>query len=92
MKRYLWVAFILLLVGALVGYKEIASWSQTKPDSKSDKSSEGRGSDGQRSGRRSGGRGAVPVVVASATQKNIPLQARTIGTVEAYSSVSVRSQ
>ncbi|MBI4526452.1 MAG: efflux RND transporter periplasmic adaptor subunit [Deltaproteobacteria bacterium] len=35
---------------------------------------------------------AVPVVVVSATQKNMPLQLEAVGVVEAYSTVSIRSQ
>jgi multidrug efflux system membrane fusion protein len=33
----------------------------------------------------------VPVTIGSAVQKNIPIQARAIGTVEAYSTVSVKT-
>src|SRR5437763_11245513 len=36
--------------------------------------------------------GAVPVVVATAVQKTVPLQIRTIGTVEAIASVEVKVQ
>lgn len=35
---------------------------------------------------------AVPVVVVSATQQNMPLQLEAVGVVEAYSTVSIRSQ
>jgi membrane fusion protein, multidrug efflux system len=35
---------------------------------------------------------AIPVTVASVTQKSVPLQVRAIGNVEAYSVVSVKSQ
>jgi multidrug efflux system membrane fusion protein len=35
---------------------------------------------------------AVPVVVASVTQRNVPLDVQVIGNVEAYSTVTVRSQ
>jgi multidrug efflux system membrane fusion protein len=35
---------------------------------------------------------AVPVVVATAVQKTVPIQIRTIGTVEATASVEVKSQ
>jgi multidrug efflux system membrane fusion protein len=38
------------------------------------------------------GVGAVPVVVAAALQKDVPVEIRTIGTVEAYSTVSVKAQ
>jgi len=34
----------------------------------------------------------VPVTIATVTQKNMPIEVRTIGNVEAYSTVSVRAQ
>jgi membrane fusion protein, multidrug efflux system len=46
-------------------------------------------------GGRGGGRGgdaAVPVTVAKAVQKDIPVQAEVIGTVEPYATVSVKPQ
>ncbi|MGA2630927.1 MAG: efflux RND transporter periplasmic adaptor subunit [Terriglobia bacterium] len=39
-----------------------------------------------------GGARGVPVVVASATQKSVPVEVRAIGNVEAYSTVSVKAQ
>lgn len=39
-----------------------------------------------------GGRSAAPVVVANVEQRDIPVQVRTIGNVEAYQTVQVRSQ
>ena len=36
--------------------------------------------------------GPVPVLIAQAVEKTVPIQLRAIGTVEAYSTVSVRSQ
>lgn len=38
------------------------------------------------------GRVAVPVSVAAARQRNVPVQVQAIGTVEAYATVSVKSQ
>jgi len=35
---------------------------------------------------------AVPVVVAAAVQKTVPVQVRTIGTVEAYATVSIKAR
>lgn len=49
-------------------------------------------SDAQSSGKQAGKKRAVPVVVATATQKTIPVQLSATGTVEAYSTVSVKSQ
>jgi multidrug efflux system membrane fusion protein len=43
-------------------------------------------------GRRRGAEGAAPVVVATAAQKNVPVEIDVVGNVEAYSTISVRSQ
>ncbi|WP_445636969.1 RND transporter [Nostoc sp. DSM 114161] len=48
--------------------------------------------DAQSSGKQGGKKRAVPVVVATATQKTIPVQLSATGTAEAYSTVSVKSQ
>lgn len=76
MKRYAWLAVILVAVGAYVVYGQMASGTGKKPEA----------------GRRSEGRAAVPVTVASVVQKNMPLQLEAVGSVEAYSTVSVRTQ
>ncbi|MBI2991590.1 MAG: efflux RND transporter periplasmic adaptor subunit, partial [Deltaproteobacteria bacterium] len=47
---------------------------------------------GKKPERRGGARRAVPVLVAQAVQKSIPVQLRAVGTVEAFSTVSVRTQ
>ena len=39
-----------------------------------------------------GGGGDVPVTVAQATQKNVPVEVQVIGNVEAYSTISVKAQ
>ncbi|MEH2079892.1 MAG: efflux RND transporter periplasmic adaptor subunit [Nostoc sp.] len=49
-------------------------------------------SEAQSSGKEAGKKRAVPVVVATTTQKTIPIQLSATGTVEAYSTVSVKSQ
>lgn len=46
----------------------------------------------KRSDTRGGRSPAVPVTVASVIQKNMPLQLEAVGSVEAYSTVSVRAQ
>lgn len=46
----------------------------------------------KKSDGRGGSSSGVPVIVASVTQKNMPLQLTAIGSVEAYSTVSVRAQ
>lgn len=73
-KRYPWIAIIIVLAGFVVGYKQISSGLGKKPE------------------RRAGAQQAVPVHVANVVQKTIPVELRAVGTVEAYSTVSVRSQ
>lgn len=73
-KRYPWIAIILVLAGVVVGYIQISSGLGKKPE------------------RRSERRQAVPVTVASVIQKNVPLQLAAVGTVEPYSTVSIRTQ
>ncbi len=46
----------------------------------------------KKSAGKGGSSSGVPVIVASVMQKNIPLQFTAIGSVEAYSTVSVRAQ
>jgi multidrug efflux system membrane fusion protein len=41
---------------------------------------------------RGGGGGAVPVVVAMAVQRDVPIEVQAVGTVEAYKTISVKSQ
>jgi multidrug efflux system membrane fusion protein len=52
------------------------------------------GSPGGTSGRggRGGRGGDVPVTVAKASQKNVPVEVQVIGNVEAYSTISVKAQ
>src|ERR1700752_2154939 len=52
------------------------------------------GEQGQSSGKpgQPGMNEAVPVTVATVVQKDVPVQIRAIGNVEAYSTVSVKSQ
>ena len=76
MKRYAWLAVILIAVAAIVGYGQLTSGTGKKPEA----------------GRRSEGRAAVPVMVASVTQKNMPVQLEAVGSVEAFSTVSIRTQ
>lgn len=45
-----------------------------------------------RAGARAGQGGAVPVTVAKVVQKSMPIEIHVIGTAEAYSTVSIRSQ
>jgi multidrug efflux system membrane fusion protein len=80
MKRYVWLAVILIAVAAVVGYGQLTSGTGKKPETE------------RRSGGRSEGRQAVPVTVALVSQKNMPVQLEAVGSVEAYSTVSIRTQ
>jgi multidrug efflux system membrane fusion protein len=71
-----YVWLAVILVAAVVGYVQLTSGTGKKPES----------------GRRSEGRAAVPVVVASVVQKNMPVQLEAVGSVEAFSTVSIRTQ
>ncbi|HZL67518.1 MAG TPA: biotin/lipoyl-binding protein, partial [Candidatus Limnocylindrales bacterium] len=52
----------------------------------------GGGAPGGRGGRRGGAAGDVPVTVAVASQKDVPVEVQVIGNVEAYSTISVKAQ
>ena len=101
MKRSLWILAFLIAVGAFAGFQQYQSWSHNKPKSDAEasakesaareKGGQPRGAGGQSQG---GGRAreAVPVLVATAVQKIMPVQLRAVGNVEAYTTVSVKSQ
>jgi membrane fusion protein, multidrug efflux system len=100
MKRSLWILAFLVVVGGLAGLQQYQSWSLSKPQDNTPSIAEkgaavgpGRasGTSGQAGGRSRGGE-AVPVMVATAVQKAVPLQIRAVGNVEAYTTVSVKSQ
>jgi multidrug efflux system membrane fusion protein len=52
----------------------------------------GSGAPAKGGGRRGGAGGDVPVMIATATQKNVPVEVQVIGNVEAYSTISVKAQ
>ena len=98
MRRSLWIVILVLVLGGFAGIQQFKSWSLNKPQADSENSS-GRPRKvdpltGHSKGRSGGGRSreAVPVLVATAVQKTMPLQIRAVGNVEAYSTVSVKSQ
>jgi membrane fusion protein, multidrug efflux system len=100
MKRSLWVVAFLIVVIGFAGFQQYQSWSINRPrdDSTAKPQPADRGAGtGQGQGRAGGagrGRGgeAVPVLVAVATQKSVPLQIRAVGNVEPYATVSIKSQ
>ena len=103
MKRSHWIIAFLIVVGGFAGFQQFQSWSLNKPNEGSQAKSEAGGERGQesrpaggqgqgRGGGRSRGGDVVPVLVATAVQKSVPLQIRAVGNVEAYTTVSVKSQ
>jgi membrane fusion protein, multidrug efflux system len=101
MKRSLWILAFLIAIVGFAGFQQYQSWSHNKPKSESEASSGAGavkpgtgGQDRSATGQRQGGRAreAVPVLVATAVQKAVPLQLRAVGNVEAYTTVSVKSQ
>jgi membrane fusion protein, multidrug efflux system len=100
MKRSLWILAFLVVVGGFAGFQQYQSWSLNKPQTNPQATpergtgpSQGRptGASGQAGGRSRGGE-AVPVMVATAVQKAVPLQIRAVGNVEPYTTVSIKSQ
>jgi len=104
MKRTLWIVAFLVVVGAFAGFQQYQSWSlnkkpqddaAAKPQSGAERGSptgRGEGRSGGQGQGRGQGREAVPVLIATATQKAVPVQIRAVGNVEAYNTVSVKSQ
>src|SRR5262245_17191718 len=94
MRRSLWIVILVLVLGGFAGIQQYKSWLLNKPQAKSESGSEGRPVEPAQQGRSGGGRSreAIPVLIATATKKTMPLQIRAVGNVEAYSTVSVKSQ
>jgi len=103
MKRTLWIVAFLVVIGGFAGFQQYQSWSLNTPQGDSAGRVQGNSEPGSRAGRgqgqgrgagggRSRGGGAVPVMVVNAVQKSVPVQLRTVGNVEAYNTVSVKSQ
>jgi multidrug efflux pump subunit AcrA (membrane-fusion protein) len=91
MKRSLWIVAFLVVVGGFAGFQQYQSWSLNKPQDNPQAPAERGGGQG-RGGGRSRGEAAVPVVVATAVQKAVPVQIRAVGNVEPYATVSIKSQ
>ncbi len=99
MRRSLLIILVLVLVG-FAGIQQYSSWSLSKPQEKSAGNPEGgvdagsSGGQGRSVGqaRGAGSRDAIPVLVVTAAQKSVPVQIRAVGNVEAFSTVSIKSQ
>jgi len=96
MKRSLWIGILVLVLGGYAGFQQYSSWSLSKPQDKADTQSElGGGRDSRGGGQGRGGgrsREAVPVLLATAVQKSVPVQIRAVGNAEPFATVSVKSQ
>jgi membrane fusion protein, multidrug efflux system len=100
MRRSVWIAILVVVLGGFAGLQQYSSWSLSKPQGKStDKSGGNDNRAGNPAGGRAGGQGsgggsreAVPVLVATAARKSVPIQIRAVGNVESFSTVSIKSQ
>jgi membrane fusion protein, multidrug efflux system len=92
MRRSLWIIILVLVLVGFAGIQQYNSWSLNKSQAKSETKSEGST---DRAQSRAGGaraREAIPVLVATAARKTMAIQLRAVGNVEAFSTVSVKSQ
>jgi multidrug efflux system membrane fusion protein len=100
MRRSLWIAALLVVLAAFAVFQQYSSWSLVRSGPSSENPSDrqsgdqSRGTSGPRGAPGRGGRSreAVPILAATAQQKVVPVQIRAVGNVEAYSTVSIKSQ
>src|ERR1051325_5185805 len=96
MKRYVGAALLVIVLGGFAGIQQYTSWSLGKPQNAPAPAPDNGGGGGRaqqgRSGGRGGGRDTVPVLVATAAQKSIPIQIRAVGNAEPNSTVSLKTQ
>jgi multidrug efflux system membrane fusion protein len=84
-RGWVWFVVILVIAGGIFGY----IWQSRSRTAASSAAPAGRG---RVRGAGGAGSAATPVLVSKVGQKTVPIEARAIGTVEAYSTVSIRSQ
>jgi len=102
MRRSLWIVALLVVLAGFVGFQQYSSWSLAKPQvsdatsqnnsREGDRKSGAESKAGNRGGRAGGNREAVPVLVATAVQKSMPIKILAVGNVESISTVSIKSQ
>src|SRR5437867_4179770 len=100
MRRSVWIGILVVVLAGFAGIQQYSSWSLNKAQGKSPKPEDNAAnSSGTRTQSRSAGQGrgggsreAVPVLVATAVQKSVPIQVRAVGNVEPFSTVSTKSQ
>ena len=79
-RKSLWILSVTTVVAVALGGCANGSATNTKSDAP-----------GGKGGRRGMG-GDVPVVVAKASQRDVPVEIQVIGNVEAYSTITVKAQ
>ena len=98
MRRSFWVIGLLIVLGGFAGIQQYSSWSLNKPQAGSQRKTDDPATpqttaSGQARGEARGRGGeTVPVTVATAVQKNVPVQVLAVGNVEPYQTVSIKSQ
>lgn len=97
MKRTKWILLLVVVLGGFIGLQQCASWSLNEPqvnsEGKVEQAAKGPSSErGQGRGGDSRAREALPVLVATAVQKALPVQLRAVGNAEAYATVAIKSQ
>ncbi len=102
MRRSFWIIMLVVVLGGFAGWQQLSSWSVTQSSTATltqekvaiSETQPRGGSPGRpgRQGRGGGGREAVPVLLARAEQKAVPIQIRAVGNVEPFATVAVRSQ
>jgi membrane fusion protein, multidrug efflux system len=103
MKRSLLIITLLVVVGAFAGFQQYSSWSlprsqnnsaeKVQADTEQSSTRQDRAG-GQPRGGSGGGRSrdTIPVLVATAMKKSVPVQLRAVGNVEPYTTVAIKSQ
>lgn len=98
MRRSLWIVALLVVLAAFAVFQQYSSWSlvrsgptENPSDRQSGDQTRGAGARGAQ-GRGGRSREAVPILAATAQQKVVPIQIRAVGNVEAYATVSIKSQ
>ena len=99
MRRSLWIAALLVVLAAFAVFQQYSSWSLVRSGPSTENAADRQSGDQTRDpgargvqGRSGRSREAVPVLAATVQQKVVPVQIRAVGNVEAYSTVSIKSQ
>ena len=99
MRRSLWIAALLVVLAAFAVFQQYSSWSLVRSGPSTENAADRQSGDQTRDpgargvqGRAGRSREAVPVLAATVQQKVVPVQIRAVGNVEAYSTVSIKSQ